>query len=504
MSDNQETLSSIFSKNRAEEFGYDVWEHFVIPPFFDQLELERAKKPGVIIGGRGSGKTMLLRYLSHQTMFSPKRESIPDESISHIGLYWRVDTQFAGAMDKRKVSEDTWQSAFGHLTALILGMEVLNSLKSIASSASQVLEEQDLAKIDFQRLKTFNKDLPSSFDELYFNLEELLWTFSSWVNNVKKQEEPDFLPAPQFVRAMIQLIKNQLPLLKDSNFAVYIDEYENLCEYQQRIINTWLKHSEIPLIFNLAMKRNAFEIRETLGSESLSDIHDYRTHDLDVYYQNTFEIFAAEILFLKLSPLEGFGSWPIDVDTLRDPNALLARSKDTYKQEVLKAVRELLPAVSQEDLAKRVFEDSALSRKLHSKIGKALNYCGLEADPKRLFRKNLPEATVIISSLLYRRLKIEDILEQLDRLEDGQENRFTGKTSWIHNNFIDCLLQLYAPYSRSCPFYAGFQTFCQLAKGNIRHFLELCHKSFRLEENHRISVDPIQQAEAARQASADF
>ena len=74
MNDNQETLSSVFSKNRAEEFGYDVWEHFVIPPFFDQLELEKAKKPGVIIGGRGSGKTMLLRYLSHQTMFSPKRK----------------------------------------------------------------------------------------------------------------------------------------------------------------------------------------------------------------------------------------------------------------------------------------------------------------------------------------------------------------------------------------------------------------------------------------------
>ena len=229
MNDNQENLSSIFSKNRAEEFGYDVWEHFVIPPFFDRLDLEVAKKPGVIIGGRGSGKTMLLRYLSHQTMFSPKRESVPDKSISHIGLYWRVDTQFAGAMDKREVSEDIWQSAFGHLAALILGMEVLNSLKSIALSASQVLEEQDLDEIDFQRLNSFNKDLPSSFHKLYLTLEELLWAFGTWVNNVRKQKEPDFLPGPQFVQAMIQLIKEKLPLLKNSNFAVYIDEYENLC-----------------------------------------------------------------------------------------------------------------------------------------------------------------------------------------------------------------------------------------------------------------------------------
>ena len=447
---------------------------------------------------------MLLRYLSHQTMFSSKRESIPDESISHIGLYWRVDTQFATAMDKRGVCEDTWQSAFDHLAALMLGMEVLNSLKSIASSTSQVAEEQDLAEIDFQRLNNFNKNLPSSFNELYLNLEELLWTFRTWVNNVRKQKEPDFLPGLEFVRAIIQSIKKALPSLKDANFAVYIDEYENLCGYQQRIINTWLKHSEIPLIFNLAMKRNAFETRGTLGFESLSDIHDFRTHDLDSYYQDTFEIFAAEILFLKLSSLEMFDSCPVDVNILRDPSALRTRSEDTYKQEVLKVAHELFPTVPQRDLAKRVFEDSALSQKLHSKIKRALNYRGLKIDPKRLFKKNLPEATVIIPSLLYRRLKIKDILEQLDRLENEKDNRFTGKTDWIHNNFIDCLLQLYAPYSRSCPFYAGFQTFCQLAKGNIRHFLELCHKSLRLEENCYISVDSIQQAEAARQASADF
>ena len=504
MNDSQETLSRLFSKNRAEEFGYDVWEHFVIPPFFDQLDLKEAKKPRIIIGGRGSGKTMLLRYLSHQTMFSPKREGIPDESISHIGLYWRVDTQFAAAMDKRGVYEDTWQSAFDHLAALMLGMEVLNSLKSIALSASQVLEEQDLAKIDFQRLNNFNKNLPSSFNELYLNLEELLWAFRTWVNNVRKQKEPEFLPGLQFVRAMIQSIKEKLPFLEDANFAVYIDEYENLCRYQQRIINTWLKHSEIPLIFNLAMKRNAFETRETLSFESLSDIHDFRTHDLDIYYQDTFEVFAAEILFLKLSSLEMFDSCPVDVNTLRDSSALRARREDAYKQEILKVAHELFPTMSQRDLAKQVFKDRALLQKLQSKIERALNYGEHKIDPKLLFRTCLPEATVIIPSLLYRRLKIEDILEQLGRLENEEENRFTGKTSWIHNNFIDCLLQLYAPYSRSCPFYAGFQTFCQLAKGNIRHFLELCHKSLRLEENHHISVDPTQQAEAARQASADF
>src|SRR4030042_5016462 len=93
-------------------------------------------------------------------------------------------------------------------------------------------------------------------------------------------------------------------------------------------------------------------------------------------------------------------------------------------------------------------------------------------------------------------------------LSEDKPNKFTGETGWIHNNFIGCLLQLYAPYDRACPFYAGFKTFCKLSKGNIRHFLELCHKSiYRSVDNLgnvSFPVKSVEQAEAARNASAAF
>src|SRR5689334_23065846 len=104
------TIQRAFVKNRAEELGHDVWKHYALPPFFDRLDLADAKKPRLIIGGRGCGKTMLLRYLSHQSAFSPDRTVIPDSALSHIGLYWRADTQFASAMGGRGFDEDTWIS----------------------------------------------------------------------------------------------------------------------------------------------------------------------------------------------------------------------------------------------------------------------------------------------------------------------------------------------------------------------------------------------------------
>ena len=501
---------SVFTKNRAEELGYDVWEHFVVPPFYHLLDLQTARKPRLIIGGRGCGKTMLLRYLSHQTMFSQSRETIPDDALLHIGLYWRADTQFANAMVKRGVPEDTWQAAFSHMVGLVLGIEVLNSVQSVALSSSRLLGETDVGRLDFSRLKAFDDNLLSPARLLREDLEQRLWRFESWVSDVRKVEEPRFLPGQRFVLALIRTIQQQIPALSRTTFFAYLDEYENLCSYQQEIINTWLKHSEAPLIFNLAMKRNAFETRKTTGPESLSDIHDFRTHDLELYFSEDekFRLFAAEILFLRLS-LAGVANTPIKVVDLRDPLKLEDRRKDTYKKRVLGAAEAILPDVSRAALAQSVFEDKSLSQTLGTRIRSALKHRQSSVDWQRFFRPSAPEASIVSPALLFRKnCDPAKIAEEMDKLERGEENRFTGPTNWIHNNFIGCLLHLYEPHSRACPFYAGFRTFCELSRGSIRHFLELCHKSINrssaMGREPGGTIPPDLQAEAARQASAAF
>jgi hypothetical protein len=100
------------------------------------------------------------------------------------------------------------------------------------------------------------------------------------------------------------------------------------------------------------------------------------------------------------------------------------------------------------------------------------------------------------------------IYTELQNLAAGRANKFTGKTNWIHNNLVGCLLRLYAPYHRTCPFYAGFDAFIELARGNIRHFLELCHKSLRrvplASSCEQVTVAINEQAEAARASSTAF
>ena len=74
-------LSKIFKNNRAEEFPDDLWEKFVLPLEYHKYNLLDNNKGSKIIGGRGSGKTMYLKYHCYPTQLSQKRGVISKEIL---------------------------------------------------------------------------------------------------------------------------------------------------------------------------------------------------------------------------------------------------------------------------------------------------------------------------------------------------------------------------------------------------------------------------------------
>ena len=502
-------IKQVFSTNRAEELGFDVWDNFVLPPFFDSLSVGESRKPKVIVGGRGCGKTMLLRYLSHESTFSKNREEIPKDAVSHIGLYWRADTQFARSMECRGVADDTWAAAFRHLIGIVVAIEVVRSIESIGNRNRTTGLDFDLADLDVSSLESYAVDFPNRFDGIRAYLERALIQFEVWVNDVRGTQQPSFIPGHGFVRRLVQILRDKLPDLRDSVFYVYIDEYENLAVYQQRIINTWLKHSEPPLIFNLAMKRNGFKTRATEGDESLNDIHDFREIDLEAFDLETeYPTFAAEIFLHRLGRV-GVSTPEISPDLLKDPVMLTKRRSSEYRERVQNRAKAIFPSKSARELAMTVFSDQTLKRRLTESVARALEARKSNREPSDFISEGFPEASIIIPALLYREsLPVEALHSEFEMLLGGSENRFTGKTNWIHNNFVGCYLLLFDGLVRSCPFYSGFLTFCYMSRGNLRHFLELCHKSLSsadVNEGHSIGVVSIElQAEAARRVAADL
>jgi hypothetical protein len=336
---------------------------------------------------------MLLRYLCHYSMFSPSRKQIPDEDTNHIGLYWKTDTQFANSMANRGVPPETWEAAFHHSVAITVAEEIVTSLESVAHSACQVLSDSDVLKLDFSGLKAFDTVFNGSISHFRATLIEKRRALQMWANNPRKLPEPLFLPGRLFLLALIEEIKRQTPRLEKACFFVYIDEYENLRDYQKRIINTCLKHGEAPLIFNVGMKPAAMDERGTLGKESITDIADYRVHNLDDYlHRHNFALFAAEILFLRLS-LAGIAV-PVKVDDLRDAGALDRRRSHGYETLVLSVARGMFPSQSASEIARTAFREGWLMDKLKREVQAVLKSRASQLPAQSFLDEKLPEASI--------------------------------------------------------------------------------------------------------------
>lgn len=511
--DNQNNTNSL-SQNRAEEFGFDLFKDFVIPPIYEKIDFKKTSKSKIFIGGRGCGKTMLLRYLSHQTTFSEKKELIENEAIENIGLYWKVDTLTVHQLQKRGMPEDIWQSAFEHLFTLILLKEFIESLESIAKSKFEEFSFTNFKEIKLNSFNSFGIEFNGGLLEFKKFINNKRDEFQFWLRNVRKGVEPQFFPKT-IIEVLLNDLKNEIPFINNSRFNIYIDEYENLIEYQQKIVNTWVKHSENPIIFHLAMKRNAFKTKETVGSESLSNIHDYRIHDLEEGFNNKkeFRVFAAEIILYRLYSQGSLKGVDFNPKILIEPNNYYKRKEEKYQSEILAIINDIFPASSNRELANQILDDKSLYNRLIDRLNDALSKRKSKLLATDFIYYDDNRVSIVCTSLL-RRENIDPISlkDEMIKLKKGENNKFFNKTDWVKNNFVGSYLLFYSSLSRACPIYTGFSTFCEMSNGNIRHLTELCYKTFlRASDNTtndisfniwRINLN--HQSLAAKQASTTF
>ncbi|MCB0744854.1 MAG: hypothetical protein KDC67_13180, partial [Ignavibacteriae bacterium] len=499
----------------AEEFGFDLFKDFVIPPIYKKIDFKKTSKPKIFIGGRGCGKTMLLRYLSHQTTFSEKKEVIDDETIENIGLYWKVDTQTVHQLQKRGMPDDVWESAFEHLFTLMLTKEFLESLESIAKSNYKLFSLDEFNKIELFNFNSFGINFNGGLTQFKNFIDSKRDEFQLWLRNVRKGVEPVFLPK-SLIQSLLNELKNKIPFIVKSRFNIYIDEYENLIEYQQRIVNTWVKHSENPIIFHLAMKRNAFKTKRTIGSESLSNIHDYREHDLEKDGFNNkkeFRVFAAEIILYRLHSQGSLKGVEFNSKILIEPNNYYLRQKEDYQTRILSIIDEIFPSATNKELANQILDDATLYKRLIDRLKESLSKRNSNLSATDFIYYDDVRVSIVCISLLRRdNINPFELKNEIIKLKNGKSNKFFNKTDWVKNNFVGSYLLFYSSLSRACPIYTGFSTFCEMSNGNIRHLTELCYKTFlRASDNANNDmsfniwlVNLNHQALAARQASATF
>lgn len=464
-------LSTHFAKNRAEELPDDLWERYVLPLRYLDNNLLNFSKSAVVIGGRGSGKTMFLKYHCYPTIFSTKKTTIPLSDMSNIGIHWRPDTDFAHMITE--VYLDTkWKVAFEAYIGLSIFSEFSKLFKSFIQS--NYIDEEDKIKVSSamiptEFLKIFkleNETKVIDFDKICQNLRSEL---NDWLN-YPEGKPPIIFGAKEKWHYFINFVTKLLNPFKDTTFHIFIDEFENLPLEHQTLINTWIKHSEAPLIFHIAYKKHSIVSKNTQGNEQIVHVNDYRIVDLEKIYADSFEVLAAEIISSKLNKYFNHSQ---DSHSLSDISSLESRNNETYQKNIKENIQRIFPSLTIIETTNEFFKDQALIKKLEKVIENALKEKHSTLDPKSFLDLNKKRESIINGVLLSRKNTNVSTV-QAAFIENNEE----FYAPHINNNLLGALLYYYRTYkNKTCPYYAGFDRFILLSQANIRHLLELCYQS---------------------------
>ena len=459
--DPSESLRNLFGDNRAEWPPEHFGALFVEPAYFSKLT---AKRPCLLVGGRGTGKTTTLKSLRFDA--TAERLESSGKSIDkqmYLGLFVRMNKNRVRAFAGRDLDPQTWQQAFAHYFNLLVCSEFC--------SLAAWLERIHQRALSVDALQHISLDLAvtpaSTIADLHSTIIRSITLLEVFINNPASAARPLFSMAEAPLRCFA-LRMEQEGLLGGRTVFCCIDEYENLLDEQQAILNTYIKHSEPPLSYKVGVRQNGLRNRNTLSANDLLQTpDDYREIDIA---DEGFEDFAIEVARLRLERARTIGCLvPASIDDLLD------------------------------DLSLR--EEAVL-------LG-----CERIADEVRQALRDTPElasyfATRPASELYFLKYWAES--ENTDILELAND--------WLHNESQwQTRLDNYGYSSlfwlshgrkgaRIRKHYCGTRVLLSLASGNIRYFLELLETAISIQQGLEsrsttsvLRLSPLAQTLAARE-----
>jgi hypothetical protein len=430
--DIERLLSELFGGYRAEWLNERIFELFTTPAYFPQLTTSR---PSVLIGGRGTGKTTVLRGLSYEGQFALAGQD-PEQIAGwpYYGMYYRVDTNRVQAFRGAELEEPQWVKVFGHYVNLLMAKLLLDFLKWYRENARSSF---DLPPEEVQLVAdALCIGECSGLDALAAAVRRALVQFEAYVNNVADAASPRLSMQGAGLSAFIGALTAS-PEFAGKTFFFLVDEYENLQGYQQEVINTLIKHGGGAYTFKIGVRELGWRRRATLNAnERLMSPMDYDRVDIGATLKGeVFRKFAEQVCNHRLSVLaEATGSPELI------PNVLLPRLSAFEEAERLGGAK--------------VVERAVRSLRLGTKT-----------------RGQLRALPTLDALLILSRSE-----GSANSVEAALQDREANPKRW-HNHMVNyghsLLFTIRAGRGGLQKFYAGWDTIVRLAGGNIRYVLQL-------------------------------
>jgi len=453
--------------------------------------------PVVFMGGRGTGKTMTLKYLSyefqikeflidHNTDSPIKIDSFWNDH-SYIGIYHRFDGPCLSSFARKNVSEEQWGIIFVQYLELVIGQRIIESIINLKENGVLTLTTSDEHTITNQLYYLlYSKTVQNDDSNLKFILDEMQKSVNGifdFIYEAPLIDSPKFAQRPLYhqnrlIHGISRIFVDHIDQLKNKKFIILLDEYENLMKFQQKIINTSIKHVTSPVTYRIGMRLNGFKTVDTLNSgEFLTEDMDYRKILFeDVMYSNDlkYKQFLKDIANKRLQNFQEYQSnGLVDIEQiLGDLSPVQEACLVVYEKIIFDSTIPVDKYIQFRHILKikqELDKISSLHTKDKSSILKSL-----------IFPQN--PLVEMVNLLLIRRgeIDIDEIIRIFNDYKTNQRDslRYKKFVELYTKNEVALLFQLISIYRPTRKMYAGFDTFVRLSSGITRNFLELCYQSF--------------------------
>ena len=483
----------------ARDMNFDEVKEYWCSPFslyhLNESELFTSKTPIVIEGVRGSGKTMLLKYLSYPVQKEFVSSAVLAEKFIYFeqrsfGTYFRYKNDFCNLFKRLNCSQADKEKIFKQYFGLFVIREMVENFCDVYKNENAEKLVQTICVV----LKISADSLTKIVDIINNQIEHMdeILNTSDYDEDWKENLMP-LLGNGNMVRDMVLRITYDVPEWRNVLFVILLDEYENLGDLQTTV-NTLIKQVDdtCNLTYRLGMRPAGMDKNNStyVGTEKLQVDRDYLLRKLMYEKFSDYKQFAIDISKKRLASVEIFaknGLTDICLILGKNENFDMEAKQVAKGQKQFKLIRKCIPASEMAD----AMEKLSSKEKLLEMYNILLVLRGGD------YREISKVSEEYIECRKEKKLKNADGKVRKYSLDYGNKYRVT---------LLYILLAIYGEKKM----YYSVNTFLYLSSGSINDFISLCRNTFKFINNEVLddliagnSISPVTQTNAARDTAED-
>lgn len=504
-----------FALVKASDFSdaqiHELWVELGAPMINKIIE-PQLRTSKYILGGKGTGKTHLLRYHSYQVA----RLRYPHESgletvirQKYLGIFIRAANVDPGRFEPDPVDIAKWQRLFGVYLELWLAERLLEALTDIqATSPTSKFSDHAV-------LEVLTRSLHGAVGETFDSLSQ----FADWLqrerHSIDHAVDNAAFSGVLDVRVSFSIgglcaplgraLQKWNPALADVSLIFMIDEIENFSTFQQEVLNSLIRYAEGVITFRVTGRLYSLKTMATMAKgEENREGAEFKTTTLDDLLRDYkgYGDFAKAFVKRRLSVAN------LSVRTGRtdsfDPTEHLDDVDPSSFYE--KAIDVLGIEPRPQDLARRfgaTLSSADSKLKLNAEEAHRVSDLLLLGLPVLLQRLN-----VLLFCKKYRKagtalVIAQELREAAEVLVacQGKGGRGTYATAYQHYS-KDLFAQVCRESKIGGPIYAGFETFVKMSSGNPRNLLIVLGRMHEMAAFREMSFDKGQKLSVRLQTEA--